>query len=371
MKKVLVVSRGYSPFSGGAAVYIYSILRRTKKHKYLVLANLAKLSFKNYIKNPKNVKLEYCHLPRIRYLNASLFVIYSFFSSLLKEFDCIVGNELVGSIAALFIHFVKRRPLVSIIHNVSYEGMLKFVRRSFLKMIFDSSSVIIVNGKKLEDDIYKSFGDCYKQKIIKILPGVEVLPFEKIELPKRHVVLFVGAIYGHKKGLEYIIEAFSEVLKVFDSELWIVGSSKNNKFYNSLKNLAKRLKIKESVKFIGRVKNVFSYYDVCDVFVLASYSESETFGIPCIEASAMGKPVVTTDICEKSGAMIDGKTGIVVPRKNSKKIAEAIIKLLKDKKLRIKLGKNGKMYTKKFSWNKSTKRLEDIIKKVIMDEGEN
>ena len=364
MKRVLVVSRGYSPLSGGAAVYIYSILKMTRKNKYIVLANLAKLSFLDHIKNPKNVELEYCHLPRVRYLNAFLFFIYSFFSSLSKEFDCVVGNDLVGGIIALFIHFVKRRPLIMIVHNVSYEGLLKPVRHYFLKTILDASSVIVVNGKKLEDDIYKSFGYSYRKRVVYIYPGVKVPAFEKMKSPKRHVILFVGAIYGYKKGLEYIIEAFPEVLKKFDSELWIVGSSKNPKFYNYLKELARRLGVKERVKFVGRVENVFSYYDVCDVFVLASYSEYETFGIPCIEASAMGKPVVTTDICEKSGAVVNGKTGIVVPRRNSKKIAEAIIKLLKDKKLRARLGKNGKIYIKKFSWDESAKSFEDIIDKV-------
>jgi len=364
MKKILVISRDYSPLSGGAAVYIYSILKKTKKNEYLVLANLAKLSFLRHIKNPKNVRMEYCHLPRIRYLNAFLFSIYTFFSSLRMEFDCIVGNDLVGSITALFIRFVKRKPLVSIIHNVMYEGKQKSIRRSLLKIIFNSSSVIIINGKKLENDIYKIFGDCYKHKIVKITPGVEIPPFEKLDSPDKPIILFVGAIYGHKKGIEYIIGAFPEVVKAFDSELWIVGSSKNDNFYNYLKRLAKTLKVKGNVKFLGRVDNVFSYYDVCEVFVLASYSESETFGIPCIEASAMGKPLVATDILEKTGAVIDGKTGIVVPRKNSKKLAEAIIKLLKDKKLRKKLGKNGKKYAKQFSWNRSAKKFEDVIERL-------
>lgn len=364
MKKVLVISRDYSPLSGGSAVYIYSILKRTKKHEYFVLANLAKLSFLEHIKNPKNVRMRYCHLPRIRYLNAFLFSIYSFFSSLRLEFDYIIGNDFVGSTIALFIHLVKRKPLVPIVHNVMYEGKQKSIRRSILKLIFNSSSMIIVNGKKLEDDVYKIFGDSYKHKTVKITPGVEVPPFEKIDPPSKPIILFVGAIYGYKKGIEYIIEAFPEVVKAFDSELWIVGSSKNDIFYNYLKRLARILKVKDSVKFLGRVDNVFSYYDVCEVFVLASYSESETFGIPCIEASAMGKPLVATDILERTGAIVDGKTGIVVPRKNSKRIAEAIIKLLKDKNLRKELGKNGKKYAKQFSWNKSAGKFEDVVERI-------
>lgn len=367
MEKVLVVSKEYSLGVSGAGTYIYSVIKRTQKHKYTILANLIRPSFNKYMDNSENVEVKcksFTNVRYIRYVNTFLFMIYSFFSSLRMKFDCIVGNDLVGNVVALFIHFVKRKPLVSVIHNISYEGKMKFIRHSLLKMIFSSSSMVIVNGKKLEDDINKSFGDCHKQKMVKVYPGVEIPPFEKIKKPKKNVVLFVGAIYGYKKGEEYLIEAFAHVLKKVDSELWIVGIIVNRKFGMLLKDMVNKLGIKESVKFFGFVDNVFSYYDVCDVFVLPSYSESETFGIPCIEASAMGKPVVATDILERSGAVVEKKTGIVVPRKNSKKLAEAIIKLLKDKKLRIRLGKNGKIYTKKFSWNISARKFENAIDKV-------
>ena len=367
MEKVLVVSKEYSVGFSGAGTYIYSIIKRTQKYKYIILANLIRSSFNNDMSKLENVKVKcksFTNVRYIRYVNTFLFMIYSFFSSLRMEFDYIVGNDLAGNIAALFIHFVKKKPLVSVIHNISYEGKTKFIRRSLLKMIFGSSSTIIVNGKKLEDDINKSFGHCYKQKIVKIYPGVEILPFEKIKKPKKNVILFVGAIYGYKKGEEYLIEAFAHVLKRVDSELWIVGAIVNKKFGMLLKDMVNKLGIKKRVKFFGFVDNVFSYYDVCDVFVLPSYSESETFGIPCIEASAMGKPVVATDVLERNGAVVDKKTGIVVPRKNSKKLAEAIIKLLKDEKLRIRLGKNGKIYTKKFSWSLSAKKFENVIDKV-------
>jgi glycosyltransferase involved in cell wall biosynthesis len=365
MKKVLVVSRGYSPLSGGAAVYIYNILKRTKEHEYLVLGNLAKLSFKNFIKNPKNVKAKYTNLTRIRYLNAALFITYSFFSSLRMKFDYIVGNELVGAISALMTHYVTRKPLVSIIHNVSYKGLLTPVRHGLLKMMFDASTVIVVNGPKLEQDIYDIFGESYRPKIRTMYPGVDVpKKYPKVKSPRKPVILFVGAIYGYKKGIEYIIQAFPDILKEVDSELWIAGSSKNPDFYQMLKDTAKELGVQDKVKFLGRVENVFSYFDVCDVFTLASYDESETFGIPCIEAGAMGKPIVVTDIFEKAGVVVDGKTGIVVPRKDPKAISKAVLKLLKDKKLRVKMGKNGRDHAKKFTWQRSADELENIINNI-------
>lgn len=361
MANVLLISREYSPLSGGAGVYINAILNHTKKHKYHVITNLAKLSFLSFIHNPKNVDMEYSSLPRVRYLNTVMFAFYSLFSSFGKDIDCVVGNELVGNVMGALVSFVKRKPFVSIVHNVSYKGKLKGVRELLLKWIFNSSDVIVVNGKKLEDDISSIFGTGYKSKIVHIVPGVEVLHFDKIEKPRRHVILFVGAIYGHKKGIEYIIQAMPKVIDKIDCELWIAGSSKNQKFYQWLKTLAEELGVSNRVNFLGRVGDVFSYYDACDIFVLPSYSESETFGIPCIEASAMGKPVIATDILERTGVVIDGETGIIVPRKSAKKLSDAIIKLLKDKKFRVRLGKNGRLHAKKFSWAESAKQFENVI----------
>lgn len=364
MKKVFLVSKEYSPLSGGAGVYIHSIMKRVKIHKYTVMANLADKKSMEHINVPENV-LSICkNFTSIRYLNSFLFMLYSIFSSFSMKIDCVVGNELVGSISSMFIHFFKRVPLISIIHNVSYKGKMKFIRRLLLKMIFKYSTVIIINGKKLEYDFLKEFGYQYKNKILKVCPGVAIPKFEKIKKPKKQVVLFVGAIYGNKKGVEYLIEAFANVRKKVTSELWIVGAVVNKNFGKMLKNRTMNLGIEKDVKFLGRVDNVFSYYDVCDVFVLPSYSEAETFGIPCIEASAMGKPVVATDILERAGVLVDGKTGIVVPKMDSDKLSEVIITLLNNEKLRYRLGKNGKSYVKMFSWIDSAESFENVIERV-------
>jgi glycosyltransferase involved in cell wall biosynthesis len=136
-----------------------------------------------------------------------------------------------------------------------------------------------------------------------------------------------------------------------------------------LKKLVKKYRIGRNVKFLGPVKhygkkNIFSYYDICDIFSIASY-HSEKFGMPCVEASLMGKPIVATDVFEENGVVVNGKTALVVPTRNSDELAKALIELLKDKKLRERLGKNARKFAERFKTINLSKEFEAVLKSNI------
>jgi len=222
----------------------------------------------------------------------------------------------------------------------------------------------------IKKDMIRIFGKDVAKKISVVVLGVDIEPFEKIRKPKgKYVILFVGAV-RRNKGIEYLIEAFKDVTDKFsNSELWIAGSILERDYHSMLKTLARQLKIENKVKFLGPVKhfgkkNIFSYYDACDIFAIASI-HSERFGIPCVEASLMGKPIVATDVFEENGVVVNKKTALVVPRKNSKALADAIIELLESKKLRTKLGEQAKEYAKRFGTANLSKKFEGVIKKLI------
>jgi glycosyltransferase involved in cell wall biosynthesis len=80
------------------------------------------------------------------------------------------------------------------------------------------------------------------------------------------------------------------------------------------------------------------------VVVSASSSQPEAFGKVAIEAMAMGRPVIATSHGGSLETVIDGKTGLLVPPKDNRALAEAIKKLLKSSRLCTELGKNGQLY---------------------------
>ena len=97
------------------------------------------------------------------------------------------------------------------------------------------------------------------------------------------------------------------------------------------------------------------------IVVLPSYRE----GLPKVlcEAAACGIPVITTDVPGCRDAIIEGKTGLLVPARNSIELANAIKKLLDDKIKLNKMSRAGrKIAENKFDINKVVARHLDIYK---------
>ena len=106
-----------------------------------------------------------------------------------------------------------------------------------------------------------------------------------------------------------------------------------------LKNLAAELGVKESFKFVGRIKDMPRFLNAIDLLALTSPFEGLSVAI--LEAMATGKPVVTTDSGGIRDSVIDGETGIIVPVGDDKTLAEAIIKLFHNRQLAHRMGQAG------------------------------
>jgi len=103
-------------------------------------------------------------------------------------------------------------------------------------------------------------------------------------------------------------------------------------------------------------------YSSCDLLVSASWYES--FPLPPLEAMACGLPVVTTQFGTEDYAF-NGKNALVVPPKDPKALAEAILKLMGDKALREKLSEEGIKTAKQFTWDKTVDKIEELFKAAL------
>ena len=139
------------------------------------------------------------------------------------------------------------------------------------------------------------------------------------------IILFVGRLVSYK-GLEYLIEAMSEV----NGKLLIVGKGP---LHEPLSQLIAKLNLKNKVILEGFVsdENLISYYKACKLVVLPSINESEALGVCLIEALSFACPLVTTKInTGVSYANVTGETGIEVEPKDVKGLAMAINTILDD-----------------------------------------
>ena len=103
-----------------------------------------------------------------------------------------------------------------------------------------------------------------------------------------------------------------------------------------------------------------------DIFCALSQLDSESFGVAVVEAMAMGKPVVVSDVDGFCEVVKDNETGYIVQRKNIEEIVAKLKKLILDEELREQLGKAGrKRVEEKYDWEKNVDTMLEVYQKVI------
>ncbi len=179
---------------------------------------------------------------------------------------------------------------------------------------------------------------------------------------KGAMILFVGRLVYYK-GIEYLVQAMKSVPGAF---LIVIGSGP---FENNLKREINDLGLGERIKIIPEVETetLHNYFKSCDLLVLPSVEKSETYGIVQIEAMACGKPVICTELGTGTSFINqDGITGLVVPPRDPKSLAEAIIKLVNSKELRSAFGDKGKERAfNEFDSHKMVKRIYNLYEKAL------
>ena len=138
------------------------------------------------------------------------------------------------------------------------------------------------------------------------------------------VLLFVGRVI-RQKGLDFAIAAMPAIIRRHpDAKLVIVG--KGDKL-EELKNLVERLGVGGSVVFTGFVDDsqLKALLSSADMFILPSLWE--VLPVAILEAMAAGKAIVCTD-AGGNRELVDGRNGIVVPKRNPKALARAVNALL-------------------------------------------
>jgi glycosyltransferase involved in cell wall biosynthesis len=146
-------------------------------------------------------------------------------------------------------------------------------------------------------------------------------------------ILHVGSL-TRQKAQHVLLEAFASVrMEVPQAVLLIAG---DGPLRTALETQAMDLGVLEGVRFLGDRDDVADLMEACDVFVLSSIRE----GLPVtlLEAMRAGRPSIVTDAGGCPEAVVDGKTGAIVPCGDALALAAAVAGILRDETLMRRMG---------------------------------
>jgi phosphatidylinositol alpha-1,6-mannosyltransferase len=167
----------------------------------------------------------------------------------------------------------------------------------------------------------------------------------KLQLDGARVLLTVARL-ERSKGIDLVIQCLPDLARAFPGLRYLVAGEGPER--EALESLARSLGVASLVTFLGRVEELSkqALYELCEVFVMPSRlvpgRPLEGFGIVFLEAAAAARPCVAGRVGGTADAVVDGITGLLVDSSNPRATLEALVRLLREDELRLRLGEAGR-----------------------------
>ncbi|MBN2119579.1 MAG: glycosyltransferase [Candidatus Omnitrophica bacterium] len=349
-----------------------------EEHLLALLRGLDREVFDPILVCPKELmELASCELNElgIRYYPVSikrwrnLKEIRKFLNILKKEKPNIVHSHLFN--ASMFAGLISKLAKVPIVVETAHlrEGWRKGLKKiySIDRFFYRFVDKVIAVSKGVSD--YLTYDKKIPSDKIKIINnGIDLERFQRIKrLPrfeqKNEFRIGVIGRLEPQKGHKYFLEA----VRLLDgnsrgSKFVIVG---NGSLKKRLADSVKRLGVSKRIEFLGYRKDIKEVITGLDLVVLPSLYEG--FPLVPLEAQAMGKPVIVTNVDGSPETVINNKTGFVVPSKDSKALKEAMEVFLENRDLAASMGAEGRKFIEdNFDIRKQVKQTEQLYKQCLL-----
>lgn len=184
------------------------------------------------------------------------------------------------------------------------------------------------------------------------------------------IVVGIASRFSQDKGHDTFLQVARMIVDRYKDGIYFLiagGAVFEEDAYREakLRKMSVDMGLEERVIFTGPRTDMPRVYAAMDIVVLASYAE------PCgrvlFEAMSMGKPLVATDTGGTPEIVVDGVTGILVPPHSPVHMADAIMKLIKDRDYARKIGNAGRRRVEEhFNIIKNVRQIEAIYEKVMV-----
>jgi glycosyltransferase involved in cell wall biosynthesis len=180
------------------------------------------------------------------------------------------------------------------------------------------------------------------------------------------IVVGIVARLAEVKGHKHFIDAAGIISRDnADVKFLIAGTGPKEQ---ELKKLVEHQGLEDRVIFTGFVENVYEILNIIDINVISSLSEALCLSL--IEGMFVGKPSVGTDTGGIPEIIKDGRNGYLVPVGDSSKLADTILKLVRDPILRKTMGEKGReMAAQSFTAGAMARGIEELYEAVVKKNG--
>jgi glycosyltransferase involved in cell wall biosynthesis len=278
-----------------------------------------------------------------------------------NKYDLIhVHTPIASVLARIAAKIVGAKRVVYTAHGFYFHDNMPTKQYRFYYMVEKLAGLLtnlILTQSREDLATAEKTGLCSPQKLRYLGNGVNVERFCRSNLnseyqqQRKHdlklpdfvpIIATTGRITAEKGYLE-LVKALVKLRSQFPVHLLVIGgqlSSERDAFQSDLNSFIQEHKLEDSVTFTGLCSDIPELLGLVDVFALPSYRE----GLPrsILEAMAMELPVVATDIRGCREAVIHNQTGLIVPPRNSEKLAEALGTILTNAQFKKSFGKAGR-----------------------------
>ena len=276
-----------------------------------------------------------------------------------------------------------KKPVVTTLHTIK-ENPYPYERKLLSQICAYSTMIVVISPKAIQllQDIY----GVPEKKITMIHHGSHDVPFldssyykEQFKAEGRQVVLTFGLL-NENKGLEYVIDALPRVVEKFPEILFLVLGATHpetkrkygEKYRHALQKRVRDKGLTNNVVFHNRfvsLEQLIQFLVAADIYITPYLGRERISSGTLAYALSCGKAIISTPY-HYAEDLLGEERGLFVPFRDSNAIAEKLLLLLEDEKLRNRIRKNAYQYGRQMLWREVAQQYARTFERAVYNFGE-
>jgi len=289
---------------------------------------------------------------------------------LVKNYDVVLGNTVI-SLEYLKSYKQKGCRTICWLHELEF-AVNTFSKEKFIALA-DYVDCFLVVSRAVEN-MLRQFGITKEIHLVYGFSktGAAQADEKEIEAVKNELgippdAFIVGGsgTVEWRKGTDVFLQVARRLSAVHNNFyfVWVGGKSPHsNVEYNLIKHDFERLNLSERVIFTGLQENPRKFFEAMDLFALTS--REDPFPLVCLEAAALGKPIICFENAGGAPELVENDCGFVVPYLDTEAFAGKILALYEDEEARKKFGRRAAQKVReRHNIETSAPKILEVIKK--------